>query len=86
MNRNHKQYKCCTFWNNGQVVWIFHWRYGHEEWENKQGNKTYISFSNPATNEVIYCSYLMNISEDSTEEENGGDDIQRNDFISLSHF
>ena len=45
------------------------------------------SFSNPATNAVIYCSYLMNTSEESIEEEaNGGDDSQCNDFISLSRF
>ena len=36
---------------------------------------------------LIYCSYLMTTSEESTEEEpNGGDDSQGNDFISLNRF
>ena len=44
-------------------------------------------FFNPATNAVIYCSCLMTISEESTEEEaKGGDDSQNNDFISMSRF
>ena len=44
-------------------------------------------FFNPATNAVIYCSCLMTISEESTEEEaKGGDDSQNNDIISLSRF
>ena len=60
---------------------------GHEEWENKQGNKSSVSFSNPSTNEIIYCSYLMTTSEESTEEEQKCvDDSQNNDFISLSCF
>ena len=58
-----------------------------EEWKIKQGKKPSISFSNTATNAVIYCSYLMTTSEESTEEEpKGRDDSQSNDFISMSSF
>ena len=55
--------------------------------ENKQGKKSSGRFFNPATNAVIYCSYLMTTSEESIEEEaNGGDDSKNYDFISLSRF
>ena len=55
--------------------------------ENKQGKKPSVCFSKPANNALIYCSYLMNTSEESTEEEaKGGNDSQNNDFISLSRF
>ena len=37
MNRNNKNYKQCTSFNNGQGAWGFHWKDGHEEWKNKQG-------------------------------------------------
>ena len=54
----------------------------------KQGRQeTICSFYNPATNAVIYCSYLITTSEYYKEEEaKGGYDIQKIDFISLSHF
>ena len=68
-------------------AWGFHWKDGHEEWENKQGKKPSGRFSKPATNAVINCSYLMTTSDNSIEEEaKGGDDIQNNDFISQSCF
>ena len=52
-----------------------------------QGKKPSIIFYNPDTNAVIYFSYLMTTSKDSTkEEEKGGDDSHINDFISLSRF
>ena len=55
--------------------------------ENKQDKKPSVSYYNPATNVVIYCSYLMTTNEDSTEDEaKGGDDSQNNDLISLSRF
>ena len=83
--RNNK--KWCTSCNNGQGACGFHWKDGHEEWKIKQGKKPSVCFSNPATNTVIYCSYLMTTSEESTEkEEKGGYDSQNNDFISLSRF
>ena len=63
MIRNNKKYKWYTSCNNGKVAWGFHWKDGHEEWENKQGKKSSVNFSNPATNTVIYCSYLMITSE-----------------------
>ena len=73
--------------NNGQGAWGFHWNYGHEEWKNKQGKKSYVHFSYTTTNAVIYCSYLMTTREDSMEEEaKGGDDSQSNGFISLNRF
>ena len=63
MTRNDKKYKWCTSCNNGKDAWGFHWKDGHEEWKNKQGKKPSGHFSNPATNAVIYCSYLMTTSE-----------------------
>ena len=85
MNRNDKKYKWCISCYNGQGALGFHWKDGHEEWKNKQGKKPSDSFSNPATNAVIYCSYLMTTSEELIEEEaKDGDDSQTDDFISLS--
>ena len=87
MTRNDKKYKWCIYCNDGKGEWGFNWKDGHEEWKNKQGEKPSGSFSNPATNAVIYCSYLMTTSEESIEEEaKGGDDSQNNDFIYLSRF
>ena len=86
MTRN-KNYKWCTSCNNGQGAWGFHWKDGHEEWENNQGKNPSVRFSNPTTNAVIYFSYRMTTIDESTEEEaNGGDDIQSNDFIYLRFF
>ena len=65
----------------------FHWKDDHDEWENKQGKKSSVRFSNSSNNAIIYCYYLINTSDDSTEEEEkGGDDSQDTDFIYLSHF
>ena len=87
MTRNDKKYKCCISCNNNQGVWGFHWKDGHEEWKNKQGRNPFVRFSNPVNNAVIYFSYLMITSEESIEEEEkGGYDSQKNDFISLSCF
>ena len=87
MTCNNNKYKWCAYLNNGQGAWGLQWKYGHEEFKIKQGNKPSVRFSNPATNAVIYCSYFMTTSEKSIEEEaKGGDDSQRNDFISLSRF
>ena len=87
MTRNDNKYKCCISCNNSKGALVFHWKDGHEEWKNKQGNKLYGRFSNPANNAVIYCSYLMTTSEELIEEEaKGGDDSQNDDFISLSRF
>ena len=81
-----KEYKCCTSCNNGNGAWGFHWKYGHDEWKNKQGKKPSVHFSNPVNNAIMYCSYLMTTSQESTaEEENVEDDSQENDLISLSH-
>ena len=87
MTRNDKKYKWCTSCNNGKGAWGFHWKDGHEEWKTKQGNKPSGRFSNPATNAVIYCSYLMTAGEKLIKEEaKGGNDSQNDDFISLSRF
>ena len=87
MTRNDKKYKWCTSCNNGQGVWGFHCKDGHDEWKIKQGKKPSGRFTNPATNAVIYSSCLMTTSEESIEEEaKGGDYSQNNDFISLSSF
>ena len=87
MAHKDKKYKWCIYCNNGQGAWGFHWKDGHEEWKNKQGRKPSICFSNPTKNALIYCSYLMTTSEESTEEKpKVGDDSHSNDFISLSHF
>ena len=56
MTLNVKKYKWCTSCNNIQGAWGFHWKDGHEEWKIMQGKKPSVSFSNPATNEVVYCS------------------------------
>ena len=87
MTRNNNKYKWCRSFNNGNIVWGFHWKDGHDEWKNNKDNKPYVRFYNPATNEIIYCSYLMTTSEYPTEqEENYGDDSQDNDLILLSFF
>ena len=87
MTCNDKKYKWCTSCNNGQGAWGFHWNYGHEGWEIKQGKKPSGRFSNPATNTVICFSYLMTTHEESMEQEaKVGYDSQNNDFISLSPF
>ena len=73
MTRNDKKYKWCISCNNVQGAWGFHWKDGHEEWKNMQGKNPPVRFSNPATNAVIYCSYLMNTSEESIEEKSKGE-------------
>ena len=59
ITRNDKKYKWCISCNNGKGAWGFHWKDGHKEWKNKQGKNPYGFISNPATNAVIYSSYLM---------------------------
>ena len=87
MTKNNKNYKWCTSCNNGIGAWGFHWKDGHYEGKYKQDKKSSVRFSNPATDAIIYFSYLMTTSAESTEEEEkGGDDRQKNDFISLSCF
>ena len=87
MTCNNKKYKWFTSCNNGQGAWVFYWKDGHEEWKIKQCKNSSVHFPNPATNAVIYCSYLITTNEESAEEEaKGGDDSHINDFISLSRF
>ena len=54
MIRNNNKYKWCTSFNNGNGAWVFHLNDSHDEWENKQGNKLCVRFSNPATNAKLY--------------------------------
>ena len=85
MTRNNNKYKWCIYCNNGKGAWVFHCKDGHEEWKNKQGKNPSGPFPNPANTVVIYRSYLIITNEESIEEESkGGDDIQSNDFISLT--
>ena len=87
MTHNDKKYKWCISCNNSKGAWGFHWKDDHKEWKNNQGKKPSGRFSNPSTNAVIYCSYLMTTREESIQEEaKGGDDSRNNDFISLSCF
>ena len=64
ITRNDKMYKWCTSCNNGQGAWGFNWKGVHEEWKIKQGKKPSIHFSNPTTNTLIYCSYLLTTGEE----------------------
>ena len=59
MTHNNKNYKWCTSFNNGQGAWVFRWKDGCEEYKNKQGKKPSVYFYNPATNAVIYCSWVV---------------------------
>ena len=67
ITRNKNKYKCFISCNYFNCAWVFHWKDGHHEWENKQVKKSSVCFPNPATNAIIYCSYLMTTSEESTE-------------------
>ena len=87
MTHNDNKYNWCTYCNNVQGAWGFHWKDGNEEWKNKQGKNPYVIFSIPAKNVLIYCSHLITTNDDSTEEEQKGeDDSQCNAFIYLSRF
>ena len=72
MTCNDKNYKWCISCNNVPVAWELQWKDSHYEWENKQGKNPSVSFPNPATNAVIYCSYIMATSGDSTREKGVG--------------
>ena len=87
MTHKKKNYKWCTSGNNGNGARLFYWKHGHDKCKKKQGNKASICFANPTNNVIMYFSYPMTTSEEYTEEEEEGrDDIQDTDFISLSHF
>ena len=68
MTHNNNKYKWCTSYNKGNGAWNFLWKDVHDEWKNKRGKKLYFWFFNPANNKISYFSYLMTISEESTEE------------------
>ena len=63
MKRNKKQYKCCTYWNNGYGAWGYQWKVGQKERKENKVNKNSVHFADPTTNAVIYCSYLMTTNE-----------------------
>ena len=87
MTHTNNNYKWCTSCNNGNSAWIFLWKGGHYDWEKKQDNNASVNFSNPTTNEIMYCSYLMTTSEEpKEEEEEGGDDSENTDLISPGCF
>ena len=67
MHHNNNKYKWCTYFNNGNGAWGFHWKDGHKEWKNNRGKKSSVKFSNTANNAMIYCSYLMTTIEDYME-------------------
>ena len=67
MTRNNNKYKWCTSYNNGNVIWGFHWKDGHDEWKHRQCKKSSVCFYNTANNAISPCSYLMTNSEYSTE-------------------
>ena len=54
INRNNKKYMWCTFFNNGQGEWLFHWKDSHEEWKEKQVKNKLVHFSGYSANAVIY--------------------------------
>ena len=57
------QYIWCTSCNNGNGAWGYHWEVVHMEWKENQAKYKSVHFSDPATNAVIYCSYLMTTSD-----------------------
>ena len=59
MNRKKYHYKWCTSCNDGNGVWGYHWKVDHREWKGKQVKNKLVQFLDYATNEVIYCSYLI---------------------------
>ena len=59
MNRNKSQYKWCTYFNDGNGVWGYHWKVDNREWKEKQTKNKSVHFSDPSTNVVVYCSYIM---------------------------
>ena len=63
MNRNKNQYKLCTFCNKGNGEWEYRWKVGNREWKEKQFKNNSVHFSDPVTNAIIYCYYLMATSE-----------------------
>ena len=87
MTQNNKKYKCFDFCNNGNSTWGFNWMGDHKEWREKKGKKNSVWFVDSDTNTMIYLSYNMAISEESMDEEQeGGDDSQDTDLISLINF
>ena len=66
MNCNTNKYKWSKYFNNVNFLWGFHWKYVHK-WKYNQGRKKYVWFADSATNAIIYCSYLVSTSEESTD-------------------
>ena len=68
MNRNKHHYKWCTYCNDGDVAWGYHWKVDHREWKENQVKNKLVQFSDSAKNAVIYFSYLMITSENYVKE------------------
>ena len=62
-NCNKKKYKWCVSWNNGNGALGYHLKYGHKKWKENQGKNKSVKFDDYATNELIYCYYLMETSK-----------------------
>ena len=63
INRNTNQYKWCTSYNNGNGACAYHWKIVHGEQKEMQYKNKSVHFSDPATNAVIYFSYLLATSD-----------------------
>ena len=58
MTRNNNKYKCCIYYNNGNVEWGFHWKSVQRKWKEKQVRKYLVLFDDSYTNLVLFLSYL----------------------------
>ena len=56
MNYNSNNYKGCTYCNNVNGAWGFHWKHFHKEWKVKEVRKKSVRFYDCYTNEMIYFS------------------------------
>ena len=68
MKRKKHHYKWCTYYNNGNGAWGYHWKIDHREWKEKQVKNKLVQFLDSTTYAVIYCSYLMATSENNVKE------------------
>ena len=62
-NHNKNNYKWYIYCNIGNGAWEYHWEINHTEWKNNQGKDKLVDFADTATNEIIYWSYLVSISD-----------------------
>ena len=55
ITRKKNHYKWCTYCNDSNGAWGYHWKVDHREWKEKQVKNKLVQFSDSATNAVIYC-------------------------------